>query len=223
MKKLIFAFAITSMLALAGFAQTPKPPAPGRTATAASAPAAGDAAGASAGAPAGGTGAEGKLAYINTGKFSSDIGELKSKLDALNAEFDPKKKEVQGDEEALNNLKNKINSQGATVSVQVRAQWVDEATDNEKKLNRKKEDYNAVGQRRLAEVTQPIYEKVGKFLEGYCQQRGIVMVLEGGAAQQAGILLFAAQATDITDDFIKEYNKANPGSGGAAASAPKKP
>jgi outer membrane protein len=219
MKKLIFAFAITSMFALAGFAQTPKPPTTARTTAAASAPASGD----SAGAPAGGTGAEGKLAYINTGKFSSDIGELKSKLDALNAEFDPKKKEVQGDEEALNNLKNKINSQGATVSVQVRAQWVDEATDNEKKLNRKKEDYNAVGQRRLAEVTQPIYEKVGKFLEGYCQQRGIVMVLEGGAAQQAGILLFAAQATDITDDFIKEYNKANPAAGGAAVAGPKKP
>src|SRR5262245_19198947 len=217
MKKLIFVFAITSMFALVAFAQTPKPPA--RTTTAASAPATGD----SAGASTGGTGAEGKLAYINTGKFSSDINELKSKLDALTSEFDPKKKEVQGEEDALNNLENKINSQGATVSIQVRAQWVDEATDKEKSLNRKKEDYNAIGQRRLAEVTQPIYDKVGKFLEGYCQQRGIVMVLEGGAAQQAGILLFAAQATDITDDFIKEYNKANPGSGGAAAAGPKKP
>lgn len=220
MKKLIFAFAITSMFALAGFAQTPKPPA--RTATAASAPAPGESAGASAGAPAGGTGAEGKLAYINTGKFSTDINELKSKLESLNAEFDPKKKEVQTEEDALNNLKNKINTQGATVSGQVRAQWVDEATDKEKTLNRKKEDYNAIGQRRLAEVTQPVYDKVGKFLEGYCQQRGIVMVLEGGAAQQAGILLFAAQATDITDDFIKEYNKANPAAGGAAP-AVKKP
>uniref|UniRef100_UPI00397DE2E3 hypothetical protein n=1 Tax=Salmonella sp. SAL4355 TaxID=3159876 RepID=UPI00397DE2E3 len=68
-----------------------------------------------------------------------------------------------------------------------------------------------------------VYEKVGKFLEGYCQQRGIVMVLEGSAAQQAGILLFAAQATDITDDFIKEYNKANPAPAGAAPPAPKKP
>jgi outer membrane protein len=72
-------------------------------------------------------------------------------------------------------------------------------------------------------ITQPVYDKVGKFLEGYCQQRGIVMVLEGGAAQQAGILIFAAQNSDITDDFIKEYNKANPAGGGAAAAAPKKP
>src|SRR6516165_1314873 len=125
MKKLIFAFAITSMFALAAFAQTPTPPA--RSTAAASAPTSS----ASAGASAGGTGAEGKLAYINTAKFGSDIHELKTKIDSLNNEFDPKKKEVQAEEEALNNLKNKINTQGATVSVQVRTQWVDEATDKE--------------------------------------------------------------------------------------------
>lgn len=207
MKKLIFAFAIMSMFAFAAFAQTPTPP---PKAAAAAAPSA------SGGAPSGGAGAEGKLAYINQGKFATDIHELKIKLDALSAEFEPKKKEVQAEEEALNNLKNKINTQGATVSVQVRAQWTEDAADKEKSLTRKKEDYSQIGQKRLAEVTQPIYDKVGKFLESYCQQRGIVMVLEGGAAQQAGILLFASQATDITDDFIKEYNKANPASGGSA-------
>src|SRR5215468_1418608 len=217
MKKIIFAIAITSVFALAVFAQTPTPPS--RPATTASAPTGGP----TSSAPAGGTGAEGKLAYINTAKFSTDIGELKAKIDALNKEFESKKNEVQSEDDALTNLKNKINTQGSTVSVQVRTQWVDEATEKEKILTRKKEDYSQLGQRRLQEVTQPIYDKVGKFLESYCQQRGIVMVLEGGAAQQAGILLFAAQATDITDDFIKEYNKANPGSGGAAAPAPKKP
>src|SRR5262249_17664418 len=193
------------------FAQTPTPPA--KATTPASAPS----------ASAGGSGAEGKLAYINTGKFTSDINELKVKIEALNNEFESKKKEVEAEDNALNNLKNKINTQGAKVSAQVRNQWVDEATDKEKSLTRKKEDYSQIGQRRLTEVTQPIYEKVGKFLETYCQQRGIVMVLEGGAAQQAGILLFAAQATDITDDFIKEYNKANPAAAGAAPQAAKKP
>jgi len=222
MKKLIFTFAITSMFALAVFAQTPTPPA-ARTGNTASAPASGGSTGAPAGAATGGTGAEGKLAYINVGKFTTDINELKVKIDALNAEFDPKKKEVQAEEDALNNLKNKINTQGPTVSVQVRSQWADEAVDKEKSLTRKKEDYSQIGQRRLAEVTQPIYDKVGRYLETYCQQRGIVMVLEGGAAQQAGILIFAAQATDITDDFIKEYNKVNPAAGGAAPQAAKKP
>ena len=216
MKKLIFAYAITSMFALAVFAQTPTPPSK-------SAPTPAAAAAATSAAPSGGAGAEGKLAYINTGKFTSDINELKVKIEALNAEFDPKKKEVQAEEDALNNLKNKLNTQGGTVSAQVRTQWAEEAGDKEKSLTRKKEDYGQIGQRRLAEVTQPIYDKVGRFLETYCQQRGIVMVLEGGAAQQAGILLFAAQATDITDDFIKEYNKANPAAAGAAPQAAKKP
>ncbi len=219
MKKLIFAFAITSTFALAVFAQTPTPPP--RT-TAASAPSPSASTGAS-GASTGGTGAEGKLAYINTARFGADINELKVKIDALNAEFEPRKKEVQAEDEALAGLKDKINKQGATVSVQVRTQWAEEAVDKEKTLNRKKEDYSQMGQKRLAEVTQPVYEKVGRFLESYCQQRGIVMVLEGGAAQQAGILLFAAQATDITDDFVKEYNKANPAPAGAAAPAAKKP
>jgi outer membrane protein len=210
MKKTIFAFAIMSLFALAVFAQTPTPPS--RPATAASTPAA-------SATTSGGTGAEGKLAYINTAAFSTGINELKVKLEALNTEFEPKKKEVQADEDALNNLKSKIQTQGSAVSVQVRTQWAEEAAEKEKLLTRKKEDYNAMGQKRLAEVTQPIYDKVGKFLETYCQQRGIVMVLEGGAAQQAGILLFAAQATDITEDFIKEYNKANPSPAGAAAPA----
>ena len=215
MKKMIFAFAITSLFALAAFAQTPTPPS--RTTASAPAP------NASAGASTGGTGAEGKLAYINQGKFSSDITELKARLDAFNTELDPKRKEVQGEEDALNNLKNKINTQGATVSAQVRNQWVEDATDREKALNRKKEDYNQLGQRRLAEIAQPVYDKLTKFLDSYCQQRGIAMVLEVSAAQQAGILIFASQATDITDDFIKEYNKANPSAGGAVSAAPKKP
>jgi Skp family chaperone for outer membrane proteins len=209
MKRLILAMAISSLFALPVLAQTPTPPS--RPTTTATAPP----------ASGGGIGAEGKVAYINTAKFREGIGELKVRLDTLNAEFDPKKKEIQGMEEQLTNLKNKIQTQGSTVSPQVRSQWVDEATENEKVLKRRLEDYEALGTKRLADVSQPVYEKIGKFLENYCQQRGIVMVIEGGAAQQAGVLIFASPATDITEDFIKEYNKANAG-GAATAPAPTK-
>ena len=210
MKKLIFVCAIVSVFSLAALAQTPTPPS--RPATTGAAPA--------AAASTGGTGAEGKVAYINTAQFRQGINELKVRLDSLNSEFDPKRKEVQALEEEVNNLKNKIQTQGNTVSLQVRNQWVDEGTEKEKRLTRLREDYEALGNKRLGEVSQPVYEKIGKFLESYCQQRGIVLVLEGGAAQQAGVLIFAAQTTDITDDFVKEYNKANPG--GAAPAGAKK-
>ncbi len=208
MKRLIFAFAVTAALSAVAFAQTPTPPA--RPAASNAAPAAASA--------AGGTGAEGKLAYLNSSRFRDGIFELKERIDALNKEFEPKKKEVQSLEEEVNNLKNKIQTQGPTVSAQVRAQWVDEGTEKEKKLKRLAEDYEALGQKRLAEAYQPVSDKIMKFLDSYCQQRGIVMVMEGGAVQQAGVLLWASTATDITEDFMKEFNKIN--TGGTAA--PKK-
>jgi outer membrane protein len=211
MKRLITAFVITGVFSLVAIAQTPTPPS--RPTTTSSAPPA-------ASAPAGGTGAEGKLAFINTSAFYQGINELKVKLDALNAEFEPKKKEVQADEEALNNLKNKIQTQGATVSVQVRTQWAEDAAEKERLLNRKKEDYSTQGNKRLQEVTVPIQEKIYKFLEQYCQQRNIAMVLEGVAAQQANLLVFFSQTTDITDDFMKEYNKINPAAAAATGPAP---
>ena len=210
MKKTILGLMMICALAAIAMGQTPTPPA--RQTAAANAPAT---------AAGGGTGAEGKVAYSNTGAFRQGIGELKVRLDALNSEFDPKRKEIQSLEEELNNLKNKIQTQGPTVSVQVRAQWTEEFTEKEKTYKRKAEDYDQMGQRRLAEISQPVYDKIGKVLESYCQARGIVLVLEGGAAQQAGILLYAAQATDITDDFMKEYNKANPGAAPAVTPAKK--
>lgn len=210
MKRLIFAFAIVTVLSLAAFAQTPTPP----SRPAANPPAS------TAGAAAGGTGAEGKLAYVNTSRFRDGINEMKEKLDALNAEFEPRRKEVQSLEEEVNNLKNKIQTQGNTVSAQVRNQWVEEGTDKEKRLKRMAEDYQAIGEKRLAEVAQPINEKIGKSLSSFCQQRGIVLLMEGGALQQTGVVLYASAATDITEEFVKEYNKANPGSGAPAAKKP---
>lgn len=207
MKKVIFTMALLSAMALATLAQTPTPPA--RTAAAPAAAAA-----------TGGLGAEGKIAVLNTGAFRVGINELKVKLDVLNTEFEPKRKELEALQADVENLKNKINTQGNTVSAAVRNGWVEEGTEKERRFKRLSEDYDALAQKRLGDIQGPIYDKVGKLLEGYCQQRGIVLVIEAGAAQQAGVLLFAAAATDITDDFMKEYNKVN--SGGAAPAAPKK-
>ena len=59
-----------------------------------------------------------------------------------------------------------------TVSAQVRNQWAEEASDREKALNRKKEDYNLLGQRRLAELAQPELRGLGTLLVARAQQLG---------------------------------------------------
>jgi outer membrane protein len=215
MKKVLLAPAICSLFALAALAQTPTPP-PRTTTAPSSAPAS------SAPSP-GGTGAEGKIAYLNVALFGQGINELKVKLEALYSEFEPKNKEIKAEEEDLNNLRSKISNQGGTVSPQVRQQWQDELTQKEKSLKRKAEDYGAIGQKKLNEISQPIYDKVSDFLKKYCQERGIVLVLDGGRAQESGVLVWGSQAADITKDFMDEYNKANPAGAAPVSSTTKKP
>jgi Skp family chaperone for outer membrane proteins len=148
---------------MAAIAQTPTPP---RTNTPAPSGASG------AAAPAGGTGAEGKIALVYFGMFREGITEMKLKLDALNGEFEAKNKEMQAIRDRIENLNNQIKTQGGTVQPQVRQQWVDEGTEKDKLLKRMVEDTDEQAKRRFAEVGQPVQEKILKFLESYCQQRG---------------------------------------------------
>jgi Skp family chaperone for outer membrane proteins len=209
MKKMIVASLISSLFALCVMAQTPAPP---RRQTASSPPADSPAPGGG-----GGNGVEGKVAILFFGQFRQGIDELRVKLDALNAELEPKRKEIQALDDELNKLKNQIQTQGATVTPQVRNQWVESATEKEKLLKRLAEDFEASAQKRFGEVSTPVYEKIQKGIASYSQQRGIVLVLEGSQSFQAGVMLWSAPATDITDDFMKEYNKANPAGSAPAA------
>ena len=198
MMRLIASFVVSSLFTVVVLAQSPKPSSrPPTTSSTAS-------------APTGGTGAEGKLAVVNLAQFREGVNELKARIDALNVELEPTWKEMKTLEDELTKLKNQLETKGNTVSAQVRNQWMEQAAEKERLYKRKGEDYQQLGQKRYLQVSQPIYDKILKFLERYCTERGIVMVLELGAASQAGILFYAAPATDITEDFIKEYNKANP-------------
>jgi Skp family chaperone for outer membrane proteins len=195
MKKMLAAVALVSLLSFATTAQTPRPT--GSTA----APAA---------QPTGGTGAEGKIAIINSSAFDSEIGELRIKLEALGTELEPKRKEIEAQQNEFNRLKNDIQTKGGTVTAQVRDQWVEQATDLEKKIKRMVEDYESMAQKRVGESTQATYQKISDALNKYAASKGIAIVIDGVIAQQQRFLLWAMPTTDITTDFIKEYNAKNP-------------
>lgn len=201
MKKIVSFVAFFTMLSLVALAQTPRPAGGGAAAAA---------------QPIGGTGAEGKIAIINSSLFETDIGELRAKLDALNAEFEPKRKEAEAKQNEYNRLKNDIQTKGGTVTPQVRDQWVEQATELEKTIKRMGEDYEALAQKRLAEATQPVYAKISDALNKYASSKGLAIVIDGVVAQQQRFLLWALPTTDITADFIKEYNAKNPGPASAA-------
>ena len=69
-------------------------------------------------------------------------------------------------------------------------------------------------ERRLLDIaTRPVRDKMTQFLNTYAAQRNIVVVINLAGAAQSGSLAYWNPKLDITDDFIGEYNKANPVAG----------
>jgi outer membrane protein len=191
------AFAISVLLSIVAFAQTPAPP----RSTPQTAP-----------ASEGGTGAQGKIAIINTAAFRSGIDELRVKLEALSKEFEQQYTELQGLQKQIEDLKNKVQAPSPAVQPSVRKGWIEQGTELEKALKRKTEDYQILFQKRMDVVVGPIWGKINNFLGQYSQQHDIVLVLEQEVAESSNLLVWRAPVAEITEDFIKEYNKANPSS-----------
>jgi outer membrane protein len=170
-------------------------------------------------APENGSGAQGKIAIINTAAFQVGIGEFKTTLEALNKEFEPKNNELLSLQKQIEELKNKVQTQRETVQPSVANGWIEQGAELEKTLKRKSEDYQTLFQRRGQEMIRPIWDEINKFFGQYCQQRNIAMVLDSQVAQNSSLLVWAPPVADITEDFIKEYNKAHQSS---TSAAPKK-
>jgi Skp family chaperone for outer membrane proteins len=196
MKALIIAAMISVPLSLTVIAQTPVPPKnPGTNPSPVNA------------VPGN---VMGRVAVLYTDQFWHGIGEFKVTLDGLDNELEPKRKEIATLEEEIKALKKSFQTGNATATPKLRLQLEEEVAEKEKIFKRKTEDYNHLGEKRLAEVSRPVSEKIRRFIESYCRQNGIILCIEGNAATQAGFLLWSAQAIDITSDFMAQYNKAYP-------------
>jgi Skp family chaperone for outer membrane proteins len=203
--RISLAFAIIALSSLVAFAQvTPQPP---RT-TPQTPP-----------ASAGGNGAQGKIAIINVAAFRVGIGEFKNTLEALNKEFEPQYNELVSLQKQIDDLKNKVQNQDSKIQPSERNGWIEKGAELEKTFKRKSEDYQSLFQRRGQELVGPITDKINKFLNQYCQQRNIALVLERQVAESSELLVWVRPDVEITEDFINEYNKAYPSS---TPAAPKK-
>jgi Skp family chaperone for outer membrane proteins len=144
---------------------------------------------------------DGRIAVVNSQAFPAGIGELKQKYDQVDKGFQARYQQLQSLETQLKNNYN----------------------DLKKKGTRDYEDLKAEYDRTIDTATKPVRDKLYQFLNNYAAQHSIVLVINLAGAAQSGSLAYWNPGTDITDDFIAEYNKANPVPGAAPPSAPAKP
>lgn len=167
--------------------------------------------------------AKGKIGVINTAALQERIFEFRAKLEALNRQFEPRVKELQGMVDRINALETTLRTQANVLGATKVAELTEQLDTMKRDYKRKGEDLEADGNRARNIALTPLNEKLTKFANDYTARRGISMLIDLANAVQAGALTWYDNRIDVTEDFIREYNKANPAPAGAAPAQPSKP
>ena len=151
-----------------------------------------------------------KVALIDSSAFSDDkqgITKFVSALKRVNAEFQPRQTELQNLQAQIEKATSDLQKAAPVQDAKVTQQQKDKITQMETDFKRKGEDAQAAFNKRLEEVLGPIYEDIGKALDGFAKARGITLILDVTKVQG---IVSAADAMDITRAFIAEFNSKNP-------------
>ena len=127
-------------------------------------------------------------------------------VNALNKEFDIRKKELdalQTKAQQLNDDIEKTKNVADPKQIQLK---MDQLEQLKKDFQRKSEDAQTAYDKRQQEIFQPLQDDIGKALEIYAKAHGINVVIDGSRVP----VVYAADSLDITRAFINEFNSKNP-------------
>jgi Skp family chaperone for outer membrane proteins len=159
---------------------------------------------------------DGKIAVINTAAFPGAIGELKVKYEQIEGQFKDRFQKLQGVETQLKTMENDLRTKGQAMTADKLQELQANYDDLKKRGQRDYEDLQAEYNRTSDVATKPIRDKLYQFLQTYSAQRGITVMIDLSRAAQSGVLAYWNPGTDVTEDFVAEYNKANPVPGASA-------
>lgn len=164
---------------------------------------------------------DGKIAVVNTQVFPGSISELKQKYDQVDNQFKDRFQKLQQADNQLKTMDNELRTKGNAMAPDKVQELQNNMADLKKSAEREYEDLKNAYDREVDKATRPVRDKLYQFLQNYSSQRGIVLVINLASAAQSGTLAYWNPGTDITEDFVAEYNKANPVAGAPAPTTPK--
>lgn len=153
---------------------------------------------------------DGKIVVINTTEFPSKIGELRQKYEQVDNQFKNDYTKLETLAKQIQTLENEIRAQQQVLTQDKLREKQDQYEDLKRRFNRDKEDLQAAVDKAVEAATKPVRDKLYQSLNNYATKNGIVMIINLAGAAQSGTLAFWDPKSDITADFMTEYNKANP-------------
>ena len=158
------------------------------------------------------------IAIIDSSAFSDDkngIARVMGAMQQIEVKFQPLRTEIRGMRERLGKMRADLQAKRGVQDAKITAQQTDEADRLEVSIKRKAEDAQASYQRESLAVLDPLQKDIGTALTAYAQSRGITLLIDANRVP----IVYAANNLDITRDFIADYNRTHPATGGAPAPA----
>ena len=163
---------------------------------------------------------DGRVAVVNTQVFPGSILELKQKYEQVNNQFKDRYQKLQALAEQMKGMENDLRTKQNVLTADKYQELQANYNELKKRGEREQEDLNVDADKALDIATKPVRDKMTQFLNTYAAQRSIVVLINLAGAAQSGTLAYWNPGLDITDDFVAEYNKANPVAGMTSAPPP---
>lgn len=175
-------------------------------------------------APAAANVPDGKVAIIDTESFGdpkTGIARLVSAFNTVDREFKPRRDEITGLRTKYEALVKQINDQKSVAAPASLSALADQAETIKNDIERRQQDGQRALDKRVKELTDPIYQDISTALQSFAKQRGITLVFD--VSKMGGVMMVIDGAVDITPAFIADYNQRNPASAAAAPPAGTRP
>jgi len=156
--------------------------------------------------PAVATGGPSKIAAINIegAIFASNEGQRD--MDALQKKFEPKSTELKGKNDEIDALKKKLNTQGASLNDESKADLQRQIEQKQKALDREAQDAREDFQNQQNEIGQRILQKLAPLILKYAIENGLGVSMDTSNPWPQGQVVWAAPSVDITKPIVDAYN-----------------
>jgi Skp family chaperone for outer membrane proteins len=167
--------------------------------------------------------AEGKFAIIDTDAFNDPaqgIKRLVAAFQTVEREFKPRRDEITTLKTRYDALVKEIQDTqkvAAPAALQTKAE---QAEQLKVEIERKQQDGQKALDKRVSDLTGPVYQDIGNALQAYAKARGLSVIFD--VSKMQGVVMVVNDQIDITGAFIADYNQRNPATA-AAATPPARP
>ena len=159
------------------------------------------------------TGAGGKIGLINIQQAILATGEGKQAMSELQTKYEPRRQQLQRDQDGINQLTDQLQKQSATLSDEEATRLRRDLDRKQSQFKREQEDAQSDYNGDTQDVANRIGGKMVKIINDYAQKNGYELVIDPAQIN----VFYAAKGIDITEPIVRLYDQANPV---AASSAP---